>query len=157
MSPREVLKQPAALLGTGFGSGLAPWAPGTAGTLVAVPIWWALSWLPVPVYLGVVACSFLAGVYICRESSRLLGHGDHPAIVWDEIVGFLVVMTGAPRDVLVLVFGFLVFRFLDIAKPWPVSAADRVAGGFGIMLDDLVAGALGWMLLSLTSLLVHRL
>ena len=71
------------------------------------------------------------------------------------IVGFLVVMTGAPRDVLVLVFGFLVFRLLDIAKPWPVSAAERVAGGFGIMLDDLVAGALGWMLLSLTSLLVR--
>ena len=99
-------------------------------------------------------CGFLAGVYICKESSRLLGDGDHPAIVWDEMVGFLVVMIGAPRDALVLVFGFLLFRLLDIAKPWPVSAAARVAGGFGIMLDDPVAGALGWTALFLASILV---
>lgn len=153
MSPREVLRHPITLLGTGFGAGLAPWAPGTAGTLVAVPLWWALSWLPLPYYLATVGCGFLAGVYICKESSRLLGHGDAPAIVWDEIVGFLVVMTGAPRDALVLVVGFLLFRLFDIAKPWPVSAADRIPGGFGIMLDDLVAGAFGWAVLYLVSLL----
>lgn len=155
MKRREILANPWALLGTGFGVGFSPWAPGTAGTLLAVPVWWYLSYLPLPLYVALVVGSFASGVYICNESSRLLGHGDNPAIVWDEIVGYLVVMTGAPRDALVLVLGFLLFRVLDIAKPWPVSAADRVAGGFGIMLDDLVAGALSWMLLSLTVLLLE--
>ena len=147
------LKKPIHLLAFGFGSGLAPVAPGTFGTLAAVPLYLLLAPLPLPAYLAVVTAVSLAGIWICGRASRDLGVHDHPGIVWDEIAGFLVTMTAAPRGWSWLLLGFLLFRLFDIFKPWPIGWLDRrVRGGLGIMLDDLLAGAFAWLVLQM----VHR-
>ena len=128
----------------GGGAGLAPRAPGTVGTAVAIPIYVTVAAGPSTVYLLVVALVVAVGVWACGRTARELGVHDHPGIVLDEIAGFLVTMTALPLDWRWIAAGFVVFRILDIAKPWPISAADRkVRGGFGIMLDDVIAGALG--------------
>ena len=127
----------------GGGAGLAPRAPGTAGTVVAIPIYAVLATQPVGLYLLAVALIAAAGVRVCGRTARELGVHDHPGIVLDEIAGFLVTMTALPFDWPWIAAGFVAFRVLDVAKPWPVSFADRkVGGGLGIMLDDLLAGAL---------------
>ena len=133
----------------GFGAGLAPKAPGTFGTLVGLPFWFLLHWLlPEPqLFLAACVVLFVFGCWICGESSRLLGLHDAPGIVFDEIVGFLIscfpllyLPAGAP-EWLWLVAAFLLFRFFDIIKPWPIRWLDRkVDGGFGIMIDDVLAG-----------------
>jgi len=135
------LRKPYQLLAFGFGSGLAPKAPGTFGTLAAVPLYLLLQPLPLSLYLLVVAIGFVAGIWICEATSRDLGVHDHGGIVWDEIIGYWVTMSLAPAGWWWLAIGFLLFRFFDILKPWPIGWLDRrVMGGFGIMLDDLVAG-----------------
>ena len=127
----------------GAGAGLAPRAPGTAGTAVAIPIYAALATQPITFYLLAVALIAAAGVWVCGRTARDLDVHDHPGIVLDEIAGFLVTMTALPFDWPWVAAGFVAFRILDVAKPWPVSLADRkVGGGLGIMLDDLLAGAL---------------
>ena len=127
----------------GAGAGLVPRAPGTAGTVVAVPIYLAVAGAPPAVHGLVVALVVGAGVWICGRTARDLGVHDHPGIVLDEIAGFLVTMTALPREWPWIAAGFVAFRVLDIVKPWPVSLADRkVGGGLGIMLDDVIAGAL---------------
>ena len=143
LSPR-CLKDPVHLLALGFGSGLAPVAPGTAGTLLAVlPAWLIAAW-PWPTRLGLVALLFALGVWICGESARRLGVHDHPAIVWDEIVGYLAVCLAAPSGPVWLAAAFVLFRFFDIVKPWPIRDVDHsLSGGIGIMLDDLIAAAFG--------------
>ena len=153
---RLILSTPEHLVAFGFGAGLAPWAPGTAGTLVALPAWALLCWLPLPLYLALVAGLFAFGVWICGRSASLLGIHDSPGIVFDEIVGFLV--TAAPLVPVMgitegpawawLIAAFALFRFFDIVKPWPIKKLDvSVHGGFGIMLDDLVAGIYAAVLL----------
>lgn len=137
------MSDPVHLLAAGFGSGLAPRAPGTAGTLAGVPLYLALAPLPLPAYLGLILGLFLLGVWICGRAARDLNAHDHPSIVFDEMIGYLVTMAGAPSGCGWLVLGFVLFRFFDIVKPWPISLLDRkVPGGFGIMLDDLAAGLL---------------
>lgn len=134
-------RNPLHLLAFGLGSGFVPKAPGTAGTLVGIPLFLLLSDLPLAWYLAVVALLFAVGIPLCTRVSRDLGVHDHGGIVWDEIVGFLVTMTAAPPGVLPLMLGFVLFRLFDILKPWPIRALDRrIGGGLGIMLDDLVAG-----------------
>jgi phosphatidylglycerophosphatase A len=138
---RTVVTDPVHFLAFGFGAGLAPWAPGTCGTLVAVPIWLGLSGLGLPLRFAVVAAVCFAGFWLCGESARRLGEHDHPGIVWDEIAGFLLTMLAAPEGWTWLVAGFCLFRLFDIWKPWPIRNLDRgLSGGTGIMLDDLVAG-----------------
>jgi phosphatidylglycerophosphatase A len=138
-----LLRSPVLLLAFGFGSGLAPRAPGTAGTLAAVPLYLVLSQFPPGVYLAMVAVVCGAGVWICQRASQRLGVHDHPGIVWDEFAGFLVTMIPAPLSWWSTLAGFVLFRLFDIWKPWPISWADRrCKGGLGIMLDDLLAGAL---------------
>lgn len=137
----RVLRDPVLLLAFGFGSGLAPKAPGTAGTLAAVPLYLLLTPLSAVGYLAVVLVVALAGIWICGSASRKLGSHDHPGIVWDEFAGFLVTMIPASGSWVSLVAGFVLFRLFDIWKPWPISVADKkVGGGLGIMLDDLLAG-----------------
>ncbi len=127
----------------GAGAGLAPWAPGTAGTVVAVPIYFALGAAPPAIYALATALVIGAGVWLCGRTASDLGVHDHPGIVFDEIAGFLVTMTALPFEWPWIVAGFIAFRVFDVAKPWPVSLADRrVGGGLGIMLDDVIAGAL---------------
>lgn len=140
ISPRLLL-HPLDFLALGFGSGLVPRAPGTAGTVAAIPVYLLASSLKLPVYLLLVALMFLAGIAICAHTARRLGVHDHPGIVWDEIVGYLVTMAMAPAGWLWIVIGFVLFRLFDIVKPWPIRWLDKhVHGGFGIMLDDLLAG-----------------
>jgi phosphatidylglycerophosphatase A len=148
----QLLRHPLGLLAFGFGSGLAPVAPGTAGTLVAVPCYLLLRELPTEAYLAMIALLFLLGLPVCNHAARRLGVHDHPAIVWDEIVGYLAAMTWAPPGALWVAGGFVLFRFFDILKPWPIRWCDRrVPGGLGIMLDDLLAAAYVVALLQVTS------
>jgi phosphatidylglycerophosphatase A len=139
--PPGLLLDPVGFLALGFGSGLVPVGPGTAGTLVAIPVYLLLQPLNLAVYLAVVTLAFLAGIGICAHAANRLGVHDHPGIVWDEIVGYLVTMTAAPAGWEWVAGGFVLFRIFDIAKPWPIRWLDRqVHGGLGIMLDDLLAG-----------------
>ena len=150
MKPR--LADPVHLLAAGFGSGLSPKAPGTAGTLAAVPLYLLMAPLPLPLYLGLCAALFGLGVWVCGRAARDMGVHDHPGIVLDEMIGYLVTMTAAPPGVVWMVAGFVLFRCFDILKPWPVGALDRrVEGGLGIMLDDLVAGFMALGLLQLAA------
>ena len=127
----------------GAGAGLAPRAPGTAGTAIAIPIYLTIAAEPIAVYALVVAVVIAVGIWVCGRTAHDLGVHDHPGIVLDEIAGFLVAMTALPFDWRWIVAGFVAFRVFDIAKPWPISLADRrVGGGLGIMLDDVMAGAL---------------
>jgi phosphatidylglycerophosphatase A len=115
--------------------------PGTCGTLAAVPIYYFLSTLPLSGYLALTAACFAAGIAVCGSAARALGAHDHPSIVWDEMVGLLVALAGAPKGWPWLVLGVAAFRAFDIVKPWPVGLADRrLSGGLGIMLDDVLAG-----------------
>jgi phosphatidylglycerophosphatase A len=137
----QLLRNPVHLLAFGFGSGLASRAPGTFGTLAAVPLYLVLSQWPPLVYLTAVALACLAGVVICGRTAQDLGVHDHPGIVWDEIAGYLLTMAFAPRHWGWMLLGILFFRLFDIWKPWPIGLIDRrFSGGLGIMLDDLVAG-----------------
>ena len=127
----------------GAGAGLAPRAPGTAGTAVAIPIYAAVATGPIAVYLLVVVLIVAVGIWACGRTARELGVHDHPGIVLDEIAGFLVTMTALPFEWWWIAAGFVAFRLFDIAKPWPISLADRKVGaGLGIMLDDVLAGVL---------------
>jgi phosphatidylglycerophosphatase A len=148
--PRQYLVRPVHILAYGFGSGLVPRGPGTAGTVMAVPLYLLLQGLSLPLYLGITSLLFLSGVWICQKVADDLGVHDHPAIVWDEIVGYLVTMSFAPHGWQWVLAGFILFRLFDIWKPWPVNVADRNLGnGFGIMFDDLLAGVMAAMVLQL--------
>lgn len=140
--PASLLRHPIHLLSLGFGSGLSPYAPGTMGTLVAIPLYLLIATLPLTIYLGVIVFGFILGIYFCHVTSDALGVHDHPGIVWDEIIGFWITMIAVPvASWQWIATGFLLFRFFDIIKPWPVKLADkRMPSGFGIMFDDVLAG-----------------
>ena len=134
---------PIHLLALGFGSGSAPKAPSTCGTLVAVLIYWPLSQLSPEHYLLMLLVTSVMGIYICGQTAKDLGVHDHGSIVWDEFVGFWITMFAAPVGWVWVVVGFVLFRFFDIIKPWPISWIDKnITGGFGIMLDDVIAGVM---------------
>lgn len=134
----------------GFGSGLAPVAPGTFGTLMAIPLYLLLMQFSPGVYLLILLLTFLLGIAICGVSAAKLGVHDHPGIVWDEFVGYWLTMFMAPAGWLWIVVGFVLFRFFDILKPWPIRSIDqRVSGGLGIMLDDVLAGIYSLIILQL--------
>ncbi len=143
--PEDFWRHPVHLLACGLGSGAAPFAPGTAGTLAAIPLFLVLRLLPAGWYLAAVGALFGLGVWVCHVTARDFGVHDHSGIVWDEFVGFFVTMTLAPAGWRWLAAGFLLFRVFDIVKPWPGRWVDRnVGGGLGIMLDDVVAGVYAW-------------
>jgi phosphatidylglycerophosphatase A len=146
--PRLDPRRPDHWLAFAAGAGLLPGAPGTWGTLAAIPLYLLLAPLPLPIYALVLMGLALLGVWACSRAGRGLGIHDHPAIVWDEVVGYLLTMTAAPPGWPWVLAGFLLFRALDIWKPWPIRWLDRrVGGGLGVMLDDLAAGALALALL----------
>jgi len=145
---RALIKRPACFLGLGFGSGLAPVAPGTFGTLAAIPVYLLMQNLSLMVYLTLTFIAFVVGIWICQQSADWLGKEDPSAVVWDEIVGYLITMIAAPTGWGWIVLGFVLFRFFDILKPWPISLADReIHGGLGIMLDDVIAGVFAAIIL----------
>jgi phosphatidylglycerophosphatase A len=133
---QDVLRDPVHWLAFGFGAGLLPVAPGTWGSLLAVFLYW---WLP-PLPLTGLALVFVAGCVICGTSARRLGVHDHGGIVFDEFVGQWLVLTVTPHTLLWYLLAFVLFRSMDIWKPWPIREADhRLRGGLGIMLDDVLA------------------
>jgi phosphatidylglycerophosphatase A len=138
--PPRLLRNPLHFLSLGFGSGLSPFAPGTFGTLAAVPLYLLLAQLPLIYYLLAVLAAFAIGVYLCGYTSAALGEHDHSGIVWDEFVGFWITMIAVPATWQWILAGFVLFRLFDIVKPWPVKVADeKMKGGFGIMFDDVLA------------------
>jgi len=138
---RFVASHPAHWLAFGAGVGLSPVAPGTVGTLLAFPLFWLLyPRLPPFAYLGMIVVMFLAGIWACERSGRVLGASDHPGMVWDEIVAFLLVLFFTPVSMIWQALAFLLFRSFDILKPPPIRYYDRtLKNGFGVMFDDLVA------------------
>jgi len=135
------MKNPIHFLAFGFGSGLAPKAPGTFGTLAAIPIYLLIAQQTLWIYLLITLIVSIAGIYICDKTSRDMGVHDHGGIVWDEIAGYLITMIAVPFSWTAVITGFVLFRLFDILKPWPISWLDKkVGGGLGIMLDDIVAG-----------------
>jgi len=151
LTPRQVFTHPVVLLAYGFGAGLSPKAPGTLGTVAAIPIYLLLVWAGPVTYFGFLALALAAGVYICGYTARKLGMDDPKSVVWDEVVGYLITMAGVPFGIAWIAAGFLLFRLFDIWKPWPIRWLDRhVKGGLGIMLDDVVAAVFACALLNLS-------
>jgi phosphatidylglycerophosphatase A len=146
---RFLFRHPAHFIALGFGAGLAPVAPGTVGTLVAIPIAALLrAYVPDPVFAGAILALTLLGIWAAGVTGRNLGVPDHGAIVWDEVVAFLLVLYFVGDDRVRIAFAFLLFRCFDIVKPPPIRQADAaLKNGFGVMLDDLLAA--GYTLLVL--------
>lgn len=153
--PATALRDPVHLLALGFGTGLAPVAPGTFGSLVGLAFGLALAPLGLALASLVTLLATIAGVWICGVSARRLGVHDHPAIVWDEVAGMMIVLLAAPRTTWGALVAFALFRLFDVWKPWPIREIDHgIRGGAGIMLDDVVAAlmaagvllTLRWML-----------
>lgn len=134
-------RDPAAWLAFGLGSGLIPFAPGTWGAVLALPLAWGLHLSgPLP-YALVTFCIAVAGVWLCGHTAHRLGVHDHPGINFDEVAGQLIACAVAPPDWRWFVLAFVLFRFFDIVKPWPIRWLDRhCGGGLGIMADDIAAG-----------------
>ena len=139
---------PAHLIAFGFGTGLAPKAPGTVGTLLGLPLFWLVAALApdLPNRIALLIAAFLVGIWACGRSGRALGIADHGGMVWDEIVAFALVLMFIPAQPftpagwLWIGLAFALFRLFDILKPWPIRLADRrLKGGFGVMFDDLLA------------------
>jgi phosphatidylglycerophosphatase A len=147
---RFAVAHPAHWVALGFGAGLSPWAPGTAGTLLAWLIFWIAGGLPAEVALACIAVLFALGVWVCDVTGRHLGIADHGSMVWDEVVAFLLVLTVLPDELQWQLAGFILFRAFDIAKPPPIDWLEtRLKGGWGVMADDLLAA--GYTLLVLAA------
>lgn len=136
-----LLKDPIVALALGLGSGLSTIAPGTCGTLFAVVICYFMQALPIEYYFIITCAVVVGGTYASSYTINKLGVHDHPAIVIDEVAGYMISLFAVPQGWEGLLAGFLLFRFFDILKPWPISWLDKhVHGGPGVMLDDVVAG-----------------
>lgn len=147
---RTILRDPVHFLAFGFGVGVSPVAPGTLGSVWGILLAALTPSLGLPAEIVIAVALCLVGVYLCGESSRRLGVHDHGGIVWDEIAGAYLICLPFPRSWPVLLLAFVVFRVLDIVKPWPIRELDhRLHGGLGIMLDDIVAALIGAALMSL--------
>ena len=149
------LATPTGFLAFGLGSGLSPKAPGTAGTAAALVFAVPLVTLPLWAGLVLVALAFALGCYLCGEASRQLGVHDHGGIVWDEFVGMWLVLLFVPFEWFWWLAAFVAFRVFDILKPWPIRWLDRrVGGGFGVMVDDLLAAVYALVCLLLLQLVL---
>jgi phosphatidylglycerophosphatase A len=148
------LKTPAGFLAFGFGSGLLRHAPGTMGTMVAIPFALVLRSLPAPVYWSLLGLFFMAGVYLCGIVERKLGQHDPGGIVWDEMLAYWLCVAFIPVEWVWLLAAFALFRLFDIVKPWPIRKAERLfGGGFGIMLDDVIAAVYAMAALALVKIM----
>jgi len=157
--PRFLLGHPANFVALGFGVGLIPFAPGTFGTLLALPLFELLHpRLPAGEFLLLLGFLYVAGIWVCDIAGRNLGVEDHKAIVWDEVVAFLLVLFFTPPTLLWQAIAFLLFRLFDIFKPGPIRAIEKMfRRGFGVMIDDLVAAFFALLCLTLLKLLAPTL
>ncbi|MGZ8191186.1 MAG: phosphatidylglycerophosphatase A family protein [Methylococcaceae bacterium] len=150
LTPKQILRDPVLFLAFGFGSGLAKKAPGTFGTVAAIPLYWLFAKADISIYSLLTIIVTVAGVWICDIAAKKLAEHDFGGIVWDEIAGFLITMWFVPFTWQAVALGFVLFRVFDILKPWPIKWADKhVQGGLGIMLDDVLAGIFAGVLLSI--------
>lgn len=139
-SLKLLFQHPAYFFGLGFGSGLAKIAPGTFGTLMGLPLFWLIADYSFPTQLATITALFIIGIYFCSATGKAIGVADHGSIVWDEIVAIMLVLTFTPIALQWWLAAFLLFRLFDIWKPFPIRQCDaRLKGGFGVMLDDLLA------------------
>ncbi|AWN73699.1 phosphatidylglycerophosphatase A [Legionella anisa] len=147
---KNVFQDPIYFIAFGFGSGLMPTAPGTWGTLAAIPLYLLLMGTHWVVYLFFTLIAFVLGVWVSEKVSQDLGVHDYKGIVWDEVVGYLFTMFLAPKGAIWMLWGFILFRIFDIWKPQPIDYIDqKVRGGFGIMLDDVFAAVPAWIIMQL--------
>jgi len=142
------------LFATGFGVGYSPIAPGTLGTLIAVPVFYFLSTMPSPLYEITLVGFFFLSVWISEKAEIFFGKKDDPRIVIDEMMGFLITMLWVPKTALIIIIGFFLFRFFDIVKPPPIRLIERTKGGFGVVWDDVVAGVYGNIVLQCVGLFI---
>ena len=150
-SLKLLLSHPAHFCALGFGSGLVRKAPGTFGTLVGLPLFWLIADIGFYSQLAIIGALFLVGIYFCEKTSQALGVADHGAIVWDEIVAIMLVLTVTPFHWQWWLTAFLLFRLFDIWKPAPIRQCDaKIKGGLGVMLDDLLAAV--YAIISLSAL-----
>jgi phosphatidylglycerophosphatase A len=155
---RFLLSHPAHFIALGFGSGLAPFAPGTFGTLAGLALYWLLAVVLPPLAIALLAIpGFFLGVWACDRTGRDLGVQDHGAMVWDEIVAFLPLAALASSSLLLQAVAFALFRLFDIWKPYPIRKVEAsVKGGMGVMVDDLMAGAYAYLAFVLFVVVMHK-
>lgn len=145
---RSVWRNPIHFITFGFGTGLLPKMPGTWGTVAAIPIYLIIMDFPLWLYGIITLAVIIFSVIACDITERDLGVHDYPGIVLDEIAGYLLTMFSAPLGWFWIIAGFLLFRIFDIWKPWPIGWVDRkVSGGFGTVVDDLLAAVYAWIVL----------
>ncbi|MEE9452542.1 MAG: phosphatidylglycerophosphatase A [Gammaproteobacteria bacterium] len=152
---RSIWKNPIHFIAFGFGSGAIPFAPGTWGTIAALPIYFLIQDFSLSLYLTLLLLATGFGIWICDVTEKDLGVPDHSGIVWDEIVGYLCTMILAPKGWGWILLGFILFRIFDILKPWPISWVERhVKGGLGIMVDDILAAVPAWIILQMLAWII---
>lgn len=155
---RFLVAHPAHFIALGFGAGLAPVAPGTFGTLAGLALYWLLALALPPLAIAFLAIPlFFVGVWACGVAGRNLGVADHGALVWDEIVAFLPLAALASASLALQLVAFGLFRLFDVWKPFPIRQFEaRVKGGFGVMLDDLLAACYAYLVLAIAVIVLHR-
>jgi len=155
---RFLVAHPAHFIALGFGAGLAPVAPGTFGTLAGLALYWLLALALPPLAIAFLAIPlFFVGVWACGVAGRNLGVPDHGAFVWDEIVAFLPLAALASASLVLQLVAFGLFRLFDVWKPFPIRQFEsRVKGGFGVMLDDLLAACYAYLVLAIAVIVMHR-
>ncbi len=148
----KICKRPSHFLAFGFGSGCMPFAPGTFGSLMALPFYYFLQYLSAPFYLAFIAITFFFGCWVSDVTGRDFGESDHSGIVIDEMVGMWIVLFAIPKGWMWLVVAFALFRLFDITKPYPIRQLEqRYNNGFGVMIDDVMAAiyaALTWRIIA---------
>jgi phosphatidylglycerophosphatase A len=144
-----VFSRPDRLIAFGFGTGLLRPGSGTWGTLLAAILWWPLQQTVPHGILGIaLLLGLVVGIWICGRTANSLGVADHVGIVWDEIIAFWLLMWAIPFNWVTLIVAFVLFRFFDVYKPFPIGWFDQnFKGGFGVMVDDLIAAFYAWLLM----------
>jgi phosphatidylglycerophosphatase A len=148
--PKSIWRNPLHFIAFGFGTGAIPVAPGTFGTLMAIPIYLLMQPLPKSIYFIVLTVFTLFCMWLCEKVSRDIKVHDHQGMCIDEFPGFLLTMFAVPFHLIWIIIGFILFRVFDIWKPFPIRYVDaHVKGGFGMVLDDLLAGVYSWIVLQI--------
>lgn len=151
---QSIWRNPVHFIACGFGTGAMPFMPGTFGSVLGVVLYLMLAQLPLAIYLVSVFLLLCVGVYLCHATNKGFGIEDSPAIVWDELASFPIVMIAIPLTWYYVLAGFLLFRIFDIAKPWPIGWFDEnIHGGLGVMLDDVIAALFSWAVLYIITLI----
>lgn len=154
-APKSVWKNPVHFIAFGFGSGTVKFAPGTSGTLVGIIIYLGFQYLTPVTYAIATIAAFILGIWLCDQTGKAIGVEDHPGIVWDEIVGYLITMFMVPGGWYWILAGFVLFRFFDILKPPPINMLEKkFKGGLAVMADDAAAGIFSCIILNVAAIFI---